>query len=263
MVKETPFRNGVFKNTRLVFCERFDETSDIWNLDKHEHSFLEVMYFLNGGAKVRSHGGELSLSVFDIILYPENYPHHEEVDLSRSQEVVCLGFDIPGTSGLEKIYRFTDFDSTLKWLFIEIHSQCKGASPSRTSILEHLTQLLLFYLKDSLEESGYLEDPIRRVVHYMNENISKNLSIKELANIAHYSTSYLNRKFKEKTGSTPLNYLRIIRMETARKLLENRFLSLSQIALMVGFEDPKYFSKIFSDVFKISPTGYRKSLTLR
>ncbi|MFA5467546.1 MAG: AraC family transcriptional regulator [Sphaerochaetaceae bacterium] len=261
IIEGSRFRKGLFAKTKVVFCERFDETSDIWNLDEHEHPFLEVMYFLNGGARVHSCGSELSLSVFDVVVYPENQPHHEEVDLSRTQEVVCLGFEIPANSGLDKIYRLTDFDSTLKWLFIELHRQFKSDNPDRHYIVEHLTHLLLFYLKNALESLENIEDPIRRVILYMHDNISKSLSIEKLTNIAHYSASYLNRRFKEETGNTPLNYLKQIKMNTAKKLLENNSLDLLNIAQMVGFEDPKYFSKIFSETFGLSPTAYRKKLT--
>jgi two-component system response regulator YesN len=117
-------------------------------------------------------------------------------------------------------------------------------------------------LKDTLETIENIDDPIRRVMLYMNENIGRSLDIGQLANIANYSASYLDRKFKERTGSSPLKYLKKIRMDTAKKLLGNKTLELSKIATMVGFDDPKYFSRIFSETYGISPNAYRRSLEM-
>jgi len=254
------FNKELFARTKLVFCERFDESSSIWNLLEHAHPFLEVMYFLNGGATIHSDNDEINTSVFDIVLYPENQLHQEDIDLSRHQEVVCLGFQIPGLSGLKNIHRLSDFDNRLKWLFIEIHSQHSGNRPNRHTIVDLLMQLLLHYLKNALDNLESIDDPIRRVLLYMNENLSKQIQLDDLAEIAHYSTSYLNRKFKERTHRTPLNYLRQLRMDTAKKLLENKTLELSQISSLVGIDDPKYFSRIFSQTFGIAPSTYRSSL---
>jgi AraC-like DNA-binding protein len=260
LIEGDRFRKGLITGTKLVFCERFDESSSIWNLKEHVHPFLEVMYFLNGGAKIHSIHDELTLSVFDIIIYPENMMHHEDVDMSRHQEVVCLGFQIPGLSGLDNIHRLTDFDSHLKWLFIEIHAQCKGDGRNKHVILDLLVQLLLHYLKNTLDTMENIDDPIRRIMLYMNENIGRSLDIGQLADIANYSASYLDRKFKERTGISPLKYLKRIRMDTAKILLGNMTLELSKVAAMVGFDDPKYFSRIFSETYGISPNTYRRSL---
>ncbi len=259
-MKEPSFRGGIFSEAKLVFCERFDESSSIWNLRTHRHEYLEVMYFLNGGAKIHGKDEDISLSVFDIVMYPENWSHREDIDMSRHQEVVCLGFQIPGLSGLDTIRHLTDFDNHLKWLFIEIHAQYKGTSNRRSDILEHLIQLLLQYLKDTLDTMENIDDPIRRVLLFMNENIARPIDIGQLTDIANYSASYLDRKFKERTGHAPLKYLKRIRMNTAKQLLQNDSLELVKVAEIVGFDDPKYFSRVFSEIHGLSPNTYRKSL---
>lgn len=250
----------LFTDATLVFCERFDETSDIWNLEKHQHPFLEVMYFLDGGATVSSKDGVIALSVFDIILYPENYPHHEAIDLTRSQEVICLGFQIPSSSKLKKIYRLTDFDGSLRWLFIQLQKKSKENHPASKQITRHLVQLVLLSLNVALESLEHIDDPIQRVLLYIHDNISKQISLGELANLAHYSPSYLIRQFKAHTGCTPIEYVTKVRMESAKKFLENPSLTLNQIATMVGIEDQKYFSKLFLKVFGLSPSHFRKQL---
>ncbi len=254
------FSKGIFTKSKLVFCERFDEFSPIWNLNEHHHSFLEVIYFLNGGARINCDHDEITTSVFDIVVYPENTPHKENVDFSRHQEIVCLGFEIPNLSGLQSIRRLSDFDNRLKWLFIELQRQYEGIEPYKHVVIDLLVELLLYYLKNALDNVESIDDPIRRVLLYLNENLSKKIQLNNLAEIANYSNSYLDRQFKERTGLTPLHYLQRLRMDTAKKLLANDKLDISKISVMVGIEDPKYFSRIFSQTFEISPTNFRKVL---
>lgn len=254
------FNKGIFTKSKLVFCERFDEFSPIWNLKEHQHSFLEVIYFLNGGARISCDQDEITTSVFDIIVYPENFIHKEDIDFTRHQEIVCLGFEIPYLSGLKSIQHLSDFDNRLKWLFIEIHRQNEANEPYKYTVIDLLVELLLSYLKIALDNTKNIDDPVRRVLLFINENISKQIQLNDLAEIANYSTSYLDRKFKERTGLSPLKYLKQIRMETAKKLLANQALEISNISTMVGIEDPKYFSRIFSQTFGISPNSFRKTL---
>ena len=250
------FDRGLFNGARLVFCERFTEKSDIWNLTRHQHPFVELLYFLEGGARVIGESDDLTISVFDLVVYPENFSHLETVDLSHHQEIVCLGIELPGPSGLTHIRRLSDIGSRLRWLFVEIHNQATGEYKQKYTLLDHLVRSLLHYIRQSMEEAGSIHDPISRVIHFLHENLARRITVEELAELANCSPSYLDRRFKERTGSTPIKYLDSIRLEAAGRLLERKDMDISRVAALIGFDYPKYFSRRFSAKFGVPPSRY-------
>jgi AraC-like DNA-binding protein len=68
------------------------------------------------------------------------------------------------------------------------------------------------------------------------------------------------RKLSALTGRSLNVYIRLIRLQKARELLSQKDLSISEIAYQTGFNDPKFFSRVFSEEFNASPTEYRKNI---
>lgn len=74
-----------------------------------------------------------------------------------------------------------------------------------------------------------------------------------------YCTDHFRRLFKKETGTTPTKYLIRLRIDTARKLLEQEYIfgtMIKEIARLSGFADPLYFSKLFKDKVGLSPSDY-------
>ncbi|MFK7922564.1 MAG: two-component regulator propeller domain-containing protein [Bacteroidia bacterium] len=84
------------------------------------------------------------------------------------------------------------------------------------------------------------------------------LGVSHLCEIAKLSNNQLNRKLKALTGKTPSQFIRSIRLQRALELLETTALNISEIAYDVGFNDPNYFSRLFSEEFGYSPKTIRK-----
>ncbi len=84
-----------------------------------------------------------------------------------------------------------------------------------------------------------------------------NFNVVQFAFKVHLGERQLGRKLKKLTGMTPGNYLKEVRLQKARHLLENRtFSTVSEVAFHVGFSTPEYFSKIFKKRFGKLPTNY-------
>lgn len=106
-------------------------------------------------------------------------------------------------------------------------------------------------------DQKFLDEAINVVEkHISNSKFDSNIWAKELS----IGRSKLFHKIKEITGSTPNEYLIIIRMEKAATLLKNKpNMTIAEIAYEVGFSTPGYFSKCFKDQFGITPLQYRNS----
>jgi AraC family transcriptional regulator of adaptative response / methylphosphotriester-DNA alkyltransferase methyltransferase len=85
------------------------------------------------------------------------------------------------------------------------------------------------------------------------------VTLDQLASRSGFSPQHLNRVFRRTLGVTPLQYLNRRRMEHAAALLRDGRLTVSAVGQQVGFADPYYFSRVFSQHFKQSPTEYRAS----
>lgn len=98
---------------------------------------------------------------------------------------------------------------------------------------------------------------------YISKNYSdSNLSIKDISDHVHLSSSYLCTVFKTETGQTLNQYLTNFRMEKAKQLLSDPRNKISEIAASVGYGDQNYFGKTFKKVVGLSPSEYREKESL-
>lgn len=97
-------------------------------------------------------------------------------------------------------------------------------------------------------------------VKYFHQNYNKPISIEEFAISRHMSISWFIRNFKEYTNSTPAQYLLSLRISNAQTLLETTSYNIAEIAEIVGYDNPLYFSRLFKKQCGLSPSEFRKQL---
>jgi len=100
---------------------------------------------------------------------------------------------------------------------------------------------------------------INNVLDYINENLKdEKLNVETLASKLCLSRSKLYRKIKALTGDTANEFIRKVKLEKAKNLIESSDFSISEISFKVGFSSPSYFTKCFKDYFGAIPTEIRK-----
>lgn len=93
---------------------------------------------------------------------------------------------------------------------------------------------------------------------YIDRNYSGDISLAAIAEKAHVNASYLSAVFKESTGMNYSSYLTSVRIEKAKDLLKNVDMNISEVARAVGYDNQRYFSRIFEEETGIKPSQYRK-----
>ena len=99
---------------------------------------------------------------------------------------------------------------------------------------------------------------IREAKHYIAEHFRANPTLEEVAGMAGMSPTYLSAMFKKEVGIGFSEYLTQMRCEEAKRMIRETQEPLAQIAEAVGYQDAKYFSRIFRKTVGIKPSEYRK-----
>lgn len=99
---------------------------------------------------------------------------------------------------------------------------------------------------------------IQKACDFIHENYSRKLMVRDIAEVAAISESHFARVFKRETGHTPADYVAMIRIDKAKKLLRAGGLSVTEIAGAAGFASSSHFSTAFSRAIGVSPAEFRE-----
>lgn len=97
---------------------------------------------------------------------------------------------------------------------------------------------------------------VETIVAYMQENLSRHITLEELSELVELSPTYVTRIFKESTGCSVISYFNKMKMDKAKELLLEGDHTIKQMAHLLGFVDEFYFSRLFKKSEGVSPTEY-------
>lgn len=244
---------------KLVFCEKMTGTNKLWNYKKHSHSYLEVIYFLNGNISIETNGDQINVSTYNILFYPPYLEHLEHKNSDTNQEVIALGIEVGTTYSVHESFKTTDSNSIFKFLFEQIFTQYNSKAQKTPDLCKLYIQALFYTSFQRFTDNTKNQyDPVNLVSDYINNNYNKPITITELASLSSVSTSYLNRVFNQKVNSTPIKYLNKVRVKVAKQLLRSSTLTVNEISQQVGYSNTNYFWRVFKHLTNMSPTEYKK-----
>ena len=102
-----------------------------------------------------------------------------------------------------------------------------------------------------------MDQRVQHVIALMQKDSHRELSLYTMAQSVHLSLWHLCHLFKAETGVTLARYLKTLRMQRAKHLLENTFLSVKEIMNEVGVSDDSHFVRDFKAIYGLAPAQYR------
>lgn len=149
-------------------------------------------------------------------------------------------------------------------IIIENKLQMFGKSPMLQALALQLTVQLNRALQDQLEQErrikeGSVDELLDIIEDFINENYTLNISVGDMAEHVFLSEGYFTRAFKERLGTSPMNYLIKFRVEKSKELLQKTDLKINNISREVGFTSTQRFNSAFKKILGITPSEYRKS----
>ncbi len=122
---------------------------------------------------------------------------------------------------------------------------------------EFVTVLHRFLLQNGTASVN--AESVQLCVEFIDNNFSRPIMNHDIAAAGYISPYYLNKRFKEVVGDTPLQYLTKVRLQNAMSMLFNRNYSIDEIARQSGFKNANYFSKVFKKYTNMNPSEFRES----
>lgn len=244
----------------LQFCERFDGTSRIWNFHKHSHPLFELIFFIEGKANIAAGSETVDVLGFDLVIYPPGLEHAEHLDLRHRQEIICFWADLGPTPPFGHPIKLMDERGTLRSLFEMTYDEFTANRPRAADLIRsYLRAIFLQVLQHFSEPARETTSLVERSLGYIHEHYSRDFRIDELARELAVSPSYLFRLFKRKMQVAPMHYRNLVRIDKAKLLLADQRLTVDEVADRVGFDDAKYFARVFRELAGMTPTGYRRA----
>ena len=235
----------------------------------------QLLYIAAGKAHFHFDDKEQVVTAGHMVLYRPKEPQKYEYYGEDQTEVYWVHFTGGNVKNVLRSYGLTDdkrvfyCGSGLDYqnLFRTMINELQMCKVNYAEMLEmYLRQIFImlqrYFLNSLKTDNAHVVEEINKATLYFNEHYSEDISIDEYAQNNHVSVSWFIRNFKQCTGSTPMQYILSKRIYNAEILLHDSTYNVTEIAEIVGYDNPLYFSRIFKKVKGISPSEYRKNINL-
>ena len=245
-----------------------DQYSPEWTSSLHTHICAELFFITDGHGRFRTQHEEFPVAIHDLIIINANVPHTELSQTGNPLKYIVLGVEnleaMTGAEGYIMHHIHSGWKELMDCLHLmlqETHETYPGYDEACRHLLEVVLlrlkrQITLSFLDESLpSRPGRDCDIVRR---YIDNHFKENITLEQLAQLAHLNKYYLVHTFHKEFGTSPINYLISRRIDESRFLLRETNHNLTTIAQILGFSSLSYFSQCFRRAEGISPKEYRR-----
>ena len=236
---------------------------------------FQLLYIASGKAHFHFDGKEQIVTAGHMILYRPKEPQKYEYYGEDQTEVYWVHFTGGNVTNLLRSYGLTDdkkvfycgsgmeYQTIFRSMINELQ-MCKESYPEMLEMyLKQIFIMLQRFFQTSAKVSNtQASEEIDKATLYFNEHYSEDIYVDEYAKEHNISISWFIRNFKHYTGVTPMQYILNKRIYNAEALLQNPQYNITEIANIVGYDNPLYFSRIFKKAKGLSPSEYRKNINL-
>lgn len=270
--------------TRIANIHYFEFTGE-YETFKDKHSFRELVYTDTGKIKVESENYSGILNAGQYIIHKADETHSLSCIEDIAPNVIIIGFECETPELDEFSVDINTLPENCQRLLADIVKEGRTVfmppydqpnlkdMKKRKSYPFGADQMVKLKLETFLIElvrsksavsndmlkSG-INSRIGEIYSYINENFKENVTLDELCFFSGTNKTTLCTEFKKAYGETIVNYINKLRIKEAKKLLREGNFNLTQIAEYVGFSSVHYFSRMFKQREKMSPTDYIKTI---
>ena len=231
----------------------------------------QIIYIAAGKGHFILDGKEVVVPAGNMILYQpkqvQNYFYYGK-DKTRVWFVHFTGHDVRNILKhyeipLDGYILHTGISYEYEDLFKKMRDELIECSWGYEEMLTWLFRELLVKMnrrmnEDVMKVSGFIQDEMSLAKKYFMNHYNEDVNIEQYAASRNMSTSWFGKSFAEAAGMSPKQYILDLRIRNAQILLETTDGTVSEIARIVGYDNPMYFSRLFRKAKGLSPLKYRK-----
>ena len=249
------------------------------------HDFWEMVYVDKGAVRVCRDEEELTLRQGELLFHePDEFHAIRSLDSAPNFFVITFSCSSPAMeyfkkyrahlnkemkaylasiiSEAERTYVIPKNDPDLKELKRKENAPLGGEQLIKT----YLEQLLIFLLRtftsgDSLasfpQKETQTDTLVEAIKAYLAQRVEENVRLEDISSEFDYSRSFLNKRFRDKTGKSLAAYAMQLKIEEAKRLIRETDRNFAQISEQLSFENPQYFSRVFKRCTGMTPTEFR------
>ena len=242
--------------------------SQEWTSQLHSHTCAEMFFITGGRGDFLIRQDRFPVGISDMMVVNAGVPHTETSQNGSPMEYVVLGVEGLETVGDAGGYALLDLTAEdaiagcLRILIQESREPRAGCDQICQNLLEVILLRLRrredFTLSDAPPAAAGASRECNLVRQYIDGHFKENLTLDQLAGLAHINKYYLSHTFRREFNTSPISYLISRRIQESRFLLGETDHSLSHIAQILGFSSLSYFSQSFRRTMGMSPMEYRR-----
>lgn len=270
-----------------LYAVHYLELLQDFAFEGERHDFWELVYIDRGQVLVTAGDEEFPMSRGEMIFHAPGEYHALRADGLKAANVMILNFECRSKSmELFTGRRLRSLTDTQRELLRATLNESRKAFSSRLDdpydntlvrakdapagseqlIAVFLTELLLNLYRQleihiSLDEKLGAVPMLDAIIAYMEEHLSGKLTLKQLSDEFHISTSYIQRLFSQYKKTGAIHYFTAMKIERAKQLLREKNRNISQIAELLGYDNTYYFCNQFKKFTGKSPREYRQSVS--
>lgn len=227
-----------------------------WHIEKHSHSFYEVIVIMSASEKVNIENQILEANTSDVLFFKPGVAHEEWCESKPPLETFFFSFssnenfdDIP--------LKINDAKGRLRllanWMYNE---RADKSHDTNSNLLNSFLGSFIFEIRRLLnnQESPFIES----IREHITKAPAKNHSLESLAKFANLSKFHFLRKFSELAGVSPISEVRRIRLHFAHSLLLTTTEPLKSIAIKSGLKNETTLCRLFQKYYQHTPGQLRE-----
>lgn len=245
--------------------------------DHYHKDCFEITFVTNGAISFSIQDIDYKLSGYDVFITKPDEVHSTNLAALSKGEIIWFQLDkkdvnnflfLDSGAAANLLSRLSHLKQPLiqledKKLLAEIKTAFRLSKEAANKYdTANLLAYILYKLLDSANRpySAYTPD-MEKILSYIDQNLSSELTLEELSKYITLSTSQLKQKFKAQIGIAPRHYINMKKIEASKKMLTEG-LSVTDTAMALGFNTSSYFSVVFRRYNACSPMEYCKKKKL-
>lgn len=251
----------------------------------HFHNYMEVGICYEGHGESILRDSVKTFKKGSVIIIPPNYPHSNTADVKTTAYWEWLYLDIDSVLQDMKELSFSKLDvdymrnalyesalffqqeeyRKISNIILKIRDECARKAYMYRENLKGLLQsfvvelLRIHNVQEDMPKKSSRNFQIAPALSYVKKHYNEEIKVQNLAKVCGISETHFRRIFQECMNMAPSDYINMIRIQEASKLLLKSFATMEEIAFQVGYGDVSTFTRNFKKMFGMTPYQWKRS----